>query len=249
MTCGPSAGPAGGSLRRVTDDIRDAVERGWRELGEIDAALARGEIDEEGWHTAVLAIIEPAYLGAETPQGQSGQSGDAEGWEQARRLVLDGVDGDGTFLDVGCANGLLMESVHAWAAEDGRVLEPYGVDISAALADLARRRCPQWADRIWAANALGWHPPQRFDYVRTGLDYVPAARRHDLVQHLLDHVVAADGRLLIGVTNEPRDQPGLADALREWGFTVAGTATRPHRHEALQRTVHWLDGRAREPRQ
>jgi hypothetical protein len=128
-------------------------------------------------------------------------------------------------------------------------LEPYGVDISAALAGLARTRCPQWADRIWTANALHWRPARRFDYVRTGLDYVPAARRADLVRHLLDHVVAADGRLVVGVTNEERYEPGLADALREWGFTVAGTATRPHAHEALQRTVHWLDGEAREGRQ
>lgn len=227
------------------DGLRDSIERGWRELDEIDAALARGEIDESGWHEAVLAIIEPAYLGAQTPQAQSGHSGDAAGWERARRLVLDPVDGDGTFLDVGCANGLLMESVHAWAAEDGRSLEPYGLDISAALTGLARRRCPQWADRIWTANALGWRPSRRFDFVRTGLDYVPSARRPDLVQHLLEHVVAPGGRLLIGVTNEPTGEPGLADALADWGFEVAGTATRPHRHPALQRTVHWLDGEAR----
>lgn len=227
------------------DEVRDSIERGWRELDEIDAALARGDLDEAGWHAAVLAIIEPAYLGAPTPQGQSGHSGDAARWESARRLVLDGVDRDGTFLDVGCANGLLMESVVAWAAEDGRLLEPYGVDISAGLADLARRRCPQWADRIWTANALGWHPPRRFDFVRTGLDYVPAARRADLVRHLLEHAVAPDGRLLVGVTNEETGRPGLADALRTWGFTVAGTATRPHPHEALERTVHWLDGEAR----
>ncbi len=231
------------------DEVRDSIERGWRELHEIDAALECGEIDEDGWHAAVLAIIEPAYLDAATPQGQSGHSGDRARWEKARRLVLDGVTGDGTFLDVGCANGLLMESVHAWAAEDGQVLEPYGVEISAALADLARRRCPQWADRIWTANALGWRPPRRFHYVRTGLDYVPPVRRPDLVRHLLDHVVAPDGRLLVGVTNERQDRPGLAAALRSWGFAVAGTATRPHPHEALERTVHWLDGEARAVRQ
>jgi SAM-dependent methyltransferase len=231
------------------DEVRDAIERGWRELHEIDAALDRGAIDEDGWHAAVLALIEPAYLEAATPQGQSGHGGDRVRWEQARRLVLDGVTGTGTFLDVGCANGLLMESVHAWAADDGHVLEPYGVEISAALADLARRRCPQWADRIWTANALGWRPPRQFDYVRTGLDYVPAARRPDLVRHLLDHVVKPDGRLLIGVTNERRDRPGVAAALRSWGLAVAGTATRPHPHEALERTVHWLDGEARAARQ
>ena len=47
-------------------------ERAWRELGVIDEALLRGEIDEEGWHERILAIVEPAYLAAPTPQGQSG---------------------------------------------------------------------------------------------------------------------------------------------------------------------------------
>ena len=129
--------------------------------------------------------------------------------------------------------------------EDGRDVEPYGVEISAALADLARRRCPQWADRIWTANALGWQPPRTFDLVRTGLDYVPESRRPDLVRHLLEHVVAPGGRLLVGVTNERRGRPGLADALRGcWGFRVAGGVTSDHPHDAVVRTVHWLD---REP--
>ena len=225
----------------MTDDVRDAIERGWRDLAAIDAALERGEIDEPGWFAAVLAVIEPAYLGASTPQAQSGRTGDAAGWEQARRLVVDAMDRSGSFLDVGCANGLLMECVHEWAAEDGHAIEPYGVEISAALADLARRRCPQWADRIWTANVLGWRPPRTFDFVRTGLEYVPAARRADLVQHLLDHVVAPGGRLLVGVTNERREGPGLAGELRGWGFEVRGTVTRPHDHDALVRTVHWLD--------
>ena len=60
-----------------------------------------------------------------------------------------------------------MESVAAWCAERGLAIEPYGVDISPALAELARRRLPQWADRIWVGNAVNWRPPgaMRFDYV------------------------------------------------------------------------------------
>ena len=86
-------------------------ERAWRELGVIDEALLRGEIDEDGWHERVLAIIEPAYLSASTPQGQSGRGGDPAGWEHARRLLLDAVPDGSDVLDVGCANGLLMESL------------------------------------------------------------------------------------------------------------------------------------------
>jgi hypothetical protein len=54
---------------------------------------------------------------------------------------------------------------------------------------------------------------------------------------------------LVGVTNERRDAPGLAEMLRGWGFEVAGTTTRRHPHEAVERTVHWLDGEARAARQ
>ena len=166
-------------------ELESAKERGWHELAEIDAALERGEIDEDGWHAAVLALVEPAYLAGQTPQSQSGKSGDARSWELGRRLILDAVDRDGTLLDIGCANGLLMESIAASSTDDGHALEPYGVDISAGLAHLARDRCPQWADRIWTANAATWRPPRRFDFVRTGLDYVPDRSRRPYVGHLL----------------------------------------------------------------
>jgi hypothetical protein len=90
----------------------------------IDAALERGEIDEEGWHRAMADLVVPAYLGGDNPRAQSGHSGDAERWEGARRLLLDAVERPGSFLDIGCANGHLMECLRAWAAEDGIDLEP-----------------------------------------------------------------------------------------------------------------------------
>jgi hypothetical protein len=39
------------------------------------------------------------------------------------------VDADGSFLDVGCSSGHLMECLQLWAAEDGITLEPWGLDI------------------------------------------------------------------------------------------------------------------------
>ena len=242
----------------VVDDVRDAPdrpgrelvfvasrdaslaghkERAWRELGVIDQALLSGEIDEPAWHERVLAIVEPAYLAAPTPQGQSGHSGDANRWEQARRLLLDAIPDGADILDIGCANGLLMESLAAWAADDGRTVEPYGVEISARLADLARTRLPQWANRIWTGNAMTWAAPRRFDVVRTGLDYVPPRRRAEFVERLLSEVVEPGGRLVVGVFNEEKDRQTVADSLRSWGHpsraqrpgrtATPGCATRP----------------------
>ncbi len=227
-------------VARKPADPRDHQDRGWRDLARIDADLESGRIDETQWHARVLRLIEPAYLAARTPHAQSGKGGDAAGWEHARRLVCDAIDRDGTFLDIGCANGLLMEDVQRWAAADGHDVEPHGIDISARLADLARARYPQWAARIHTANANGWTPPRRYDFVRTGLDYVPSASRPIYLQHLLDQVVAPGGRLIIGVHNLTRDDP-VVDDLASWGHPVSGTSRRPHPRTALHYTIHWID--------
>lgn len=87
--------------------------------------LASGRIDEAEWFDRTQAILTPIYLRAGNPRAQSGHSGDETRWEAARRPMLAAVDGPGDFLDIGCANGYLMESVHRWAAEDGHALEPY----------------------------------------------------------------------------------------------------------------------------
>ncbi|MFF3002010.1 class I SAM-dependent methyltransferase [Kitasatospora sp. NPDC057940] len=234
----PTTRPPGG---HEAEDIASAKERGWRDLVPIDDAYQAGEITGTEWHAAVLNVIEPAYLNGGNPRAQSGHSGDETRWREARGLLVDLLPPHGgTFLDVGCANGHLMESLTDWAAEAGSVIEPYGVEISAALADLARTRCPQWAHRIWAANAMGWKPPRRFDAVRTGLDYVPADLCGAYVAHLLNQVVAPSGRLIIGVYNEERDQNTVQDLLRSFGHRPAGFATADHRHPEIQYKALWL---------
>ena len=63
----------------MDEGLEAAEERGWREVAAIDAAYARGELGGEGWHAAMVALVVPAYLAAETPEGGSGSSGDAAG--------------------------------------------------------------------------------------------------------------------------------------------------------------------------
>ena len=223
--------------------IEAAKERAWQETAALDAALEQGEIDEEGWHRAMADLIVPAYLAADNPRAQSGHSGGEERWRIARSLLLDAIGRNGTFLDVGCANGLLMESVREWATEKGISIEPYGLDISPELAELARSRVPHWAGRIFVANALGWGPGRRFDFVRTALDYVPRHRRRDLVQRLLQRVVAPGGRLIVGVINEERETHQAEKLVSGWGYEIAGRTERPHRDERIAYRAFWLDAR------
>ncbi len=216
----------------MDEKLESAKERSWRETAAIDAAYARGELDDAGWHDAIAALVVPAYLAAKTPAGGAGSSRDEAGWERARSLVADAVEEGQSFLDVGCANGHLMESMAMWAR-----VEPYGLEISPDLAELARSRLPRWADRIWVGNAIAWRPPHRFDVVRTTLDYVPVPRRRELVERLLSY---AD-RLVIGVFNEERDLRAQEELVTGWGFAIAGRSERQHPHQQLAYKALWLD--------
>jgi hypothetical protein len=220
--------------------IEVSIDGGADTWADLDADLAAGRIDEAEWFDRHEQVLTAAYLTRDDPRAQSGHSGDEARWEAARRPMLAVVDADGDFLDVGCANGYLMESVHRWAGADGFAVEPYGLDISTGLAELARRRLPQWPDRIWVGNALYWQPPRRFDYVRTGLEYVPAGRVVDLVSRLLE--VAVRRKLIIGVMNEAKDRPWRAQELVDAGYVIAGHREWPKPDDPrVVRRVCWID--------
>jgi hypothetical protein len=219
----------------VVDRYAHLKENAWRESADLDARLAAGEIDEREWHRAWQEILVPAYLRAETPWEQSGKSGTEDDWVYSRALLADALDRDGTFLDVGCANGYLIECLPGWTRHD---VQPYGLEIAPELARLARERLPRWADRIWVGNVIDWQPPQRFTYVRTNLDYVPKRRRRDLVARVLGWCE----RLIVGVYPEHERESGTEDALRAWGYELAGrTARRNRRKPGMEYRVVWID--------
>jgi SAM-dependent methyltransferase len=195
--------------------------------------------------------LEEMYLAAADARGGSGFRGDAARWERGRRVIVNAIDRDGTFLDVGCANGLLMQSLRRWAAKDGHAIDPYGLDASGALVDLARARLPAWADRFFVGDARRWTEPaaMRFDFVRTELEYAVPDNRPALIRHLLHHVVAPGGRLIVcaygkasaGVeTVEP-----AADLLRAWGHSVAGEVDAHDTNGVRLTRVAWLDASGR----
>ena len=118
----------------------------------------------EEWFEANERLLETAYLAGEHPWQQSGfglhSNRTAEQWEAQRRPIADCLDRSGTFLDIGCASGYLIESVQRWCAAKAVSIEPYGLDIAPELAELARRRLPQWVDRIGKCRQTSLVPPR-----------------------------------------------------------------------------------------
>jgi GNAT superfamily N-acetyltransferase len=146
-----------------------------------------------------LAQLEDLYLAEDDPRSGCGFTGTEERWEKKRRVVMQAIDKDGTFLDTCCANGYLMESVERWARADGLKIEPHGLDISARLVERARERLPRWAARIHVGDAMTWTPPQRYDFAYVLDGMVPSEHRRTFFTRALDELVAPGGRLIVGL--------------------------------------------------
>ena len=95
-----------------------------------------------------LHALEDSYLAEIDPIRQSGFGGGPERWRAERRLILEAVDTDGDLLDIGCANGYLLQCLVDWARARGIRLKPFGLDQGARLIDLARQRFPEFPDHF-----------------------------------------------------------------------------------------------------
>lgn len=186
-----------------------------------DVALA----DLQDWFAEVKQTLETAYVASPTAWQQSGKSGTFEDWTRLRIANIAPVQRSGTYLDIGCANGYLLECLVAWAKLKGIDITPYGLDYSVKLVDLARQRLRS-SGNIYRGNAWDWTPPQRFDYVRTELEYVPRNYRKPFVERLLAEFVVQDGRLIVSQYRSHRDdltQGWIDQELEEYGFRVVET--------------------------
>lgn len=181
------------------------------------------QVEIDKWFDSVKRELETAYVARDELWQQSGFLGSEERWIRLRRPIAECIDKSGTFLDIGCANGYLIECVTKWCAEMGIGVDPWGLDISEKLVDLARRRLPQLVDRLFVGNAWTWIPPRRFDFVRTELDIVPEGLRQAFVKRLLTDFVQPDGRLLVAEYRSRNDPVGtlwVNEYISAWGLVA-----------------------------
>jgi SAM-dependent methyltransferase len=199
--------------------------------------------DWDEWFASQRTKLETAYLAGVYPWQQSGVGlhtpHTAHDWEVLRRPIADCVTTSGTFLDIGCANGYLLECLLCWTSERGLSLTPYGLDFSAQLLSLARRRLRQYAGHFFLGNAWDWSPPQQFDFVSASLDYVPYELRQAFARQLLERYVQDGGCLLLGeYLGRSTGMPELRidEELEAWGFPLEMVKSSRLEHDPMRQT-------------
>ena len=176
-----------------------------------------------------LRGLEESCVRETDPVRQSGFGGGHQRWRTERELVLDAVPDDGDLLDVGGANGYLLECLVQWGHERHVRLTPYGVDCGARLIALAQQRLPQYAAHFWVASAWEWMPPRQFRDVYSLYDCVPDELRPEYIRRLVTRYVEAGGTLILGAYGSYSKQEAARDIATDIaaaGFCVAGSSSR-----------------------
>jgi SAM-dependent methyltransferase len=178
-----------------------------------------------------LRSLEKSYLEETDPIRQSGFGGGSKRWREEREPILKAVTGDGDFLDIGCANGHLLECLVAWAEERDINLTPYGMDTGYKLIELAKKRMPEYSDNFFVGNAWDWKPSRKYRYVYSLNDCVPEDFLEEYVHRLLSRTVIDGGRLIIGAYGSRSQKTALFDIdgfLTSRDFAITGMATGGH---------------------
>jgi len=198
------------------------------------------QTEQQQWFSSLQKELEEAYLQYDEPWRQSGFSGPEERWVACRKPIADCIEESGSFLDIGCANGYLLECVLKWTAARNLTVMPYGLDLSEKLVELARQRLPQFKDNIYTGNGWSWLNPVRFDYVRTEIVYVPEELRRRYLERIMDVYLKDGGALLLAeyLSNKtPADEPWLARMLEQWGLKVINQVSGFYDNKELTRVM------------
>lgn len=179
----------------------------------------------DAYCSAETETVYDTFMESDEPWQQSGFSGPEDRWVACRKPIADCVTKSGSFLDIGCANGYLLECLLNWTAERRVQIVPYGIDISEQLVAAARKRLPDYASNIHIGNCFTWNPPKRFDYVRTELGYVPEDYYKAYVNRLIALFLKSEGTLLVAEYHSRDDVVVKWDSetLKEMGFTISET--------------------------
>ena len=138
---------------------------------------------------AKLKSLEKSYLLETDPIRQSGFGGGARRWRNEREPILEAIETVGEIVDIGCANGYLLECLIKCGKERGVLLTPFGLDCNSRLIELARKRFHQYGNNFYIGNGWDWKPNRKFRFVYTLYDCVPQDYLEEYIVRLLSRVV------------------------------------------------------------
>ena len=180
-------------------------------------------IKQQEWFDSLKKELEQAYLQYTEPWKQSGFSGPEDRWIRCRKPIVDCIEKLGTFLDIGCANGYLLECILKWTSKRDLNIIPYGLDLSAKLITLAKQRLPKYKNNLYVGNGWNWKNPIKFDYVGTEIVYVPECLQKEYIKRIIDLYLEEDGNLLLTEyrsKNDDVNKPWIDKILIDWGFNI-----------------------------
>jgi len=196
------------------------------------------------WFATLREEIEESYLQSSDDLRGSGWGGSPERWRLAREVILESIRGSGSFLDIGCANGYLLECLMEWGGEKGIDITPFGIDISSRLVERAKARFPRHRHNFSVGNSLTWKPDRTFDYVRTELDYVPEALVGEYLLRLFNEVVASGGTLIVtsyGSRSRQLEPKFVHEILLNLGFKEVRSSFSVDRDDSVMTRIAWVD--------
>ena len=143
---------------------------------------------------------------------EANSGGGYERWKQVRQFIAKAIHKDGTFLDIGCANGFLMKCLLHWSQYR---LIPYGVDNRKEVIEKAKLLLPRYAenfqcfdgDHLEKLHDAGM--PLRYDFVYRNYwkrDVDTSEKVRAIVTKLWENV-KDDGRMILGLywgSNHPK---------------------------------------------
>jgi SAM-dependent methyltransferase len=132
-----------------------------------------------------------------------GEGATFESWRLQRRFIADAIHRPGIFLDIGCANGLLLRCLQAWSKYQ---IVPYGIDADKNCLAPCSRLFPESPHQFahLSISDLARLPevglPASYDFVYWNVwdDFdFSQAWQQEVVEPVFQ-TVAASGRLILG---------------------------------------------------
>ncbi|MCW6160448.1 MAG: class I SAM-dependent methyltransferase [Candidatus Micrarchaeales archaeon] len=162
-------------------------------------------------------------------------------WEKRRSFIADAIKKDGTILDIGCANGLLLRSLQEWSEHR---LVPFGIDIEPKSIEKAKALFPANANNfvllpIEELDKIGEKGlPDKFDFIYWHVwDSVSfEGGEEKWVKSAVEHMLKG-GRLILGFYDSRESNSEKIETLESLGFKIDGVEI----NKSGEEIICWID--------